>query len=82
MREFLIAVDQLLNTICGGYADETVSSRCWRLRDYQPYRILRAVIDGLFFWQKDHCQTAYESERKRMQLPPELRGQNLNQSIE
>ena len=30
MKQFLIAADQLANTIAGGYADETLSSRCWR----------------------------------------------------
>jgi len=70
-REVAIAIDQLANAICGGYADETISARCWRRRASRPYTILRPVIDGLFFWQRDHCRSAYESEVKRTQLPKE-----------
>jgi hypothetical protein len=73
VREVLIAADQLLNAILGGWADETMSARCWRLRDYQPYTTLRPLIDGLFFWQSDHCRRSYESERIRAQLPTQYR---------
>ena len=69
-----IAIDQLVNTICGGWADETISSVAWRKRqEGKGWAILRRVIDTLFFWQENHCQTAYESEKKRLQCPPELR---------
>ena len=33
MTDFLIAVDQLGNTLIGGKADETISARAWRLKD-------------------------------------------------
>lgn len=72
-REVLIALDQLVNTIFGGYADETMSARCWRLRSFQPYATLRPIIDGLFFWDPDHCRTSYESEQQRTELPAEYR---------
>lgn len=69
-----IAIDQLINTICGGWADETISSVAWRKRqEGKGWAILRRVIDTLFFWQENHCRTAYESEKNRRQLPPELR---------
>jgi hypothetical protein len=71
--EIVIALDQLANAILGGYADETMSARCWRLRAQRPYSWLRPTIDRLFFWQKDHCQGAYESEQRRAQLPAEYR---------
>ena len=54
------------------WADETLSSRCHRLRIAGiswPAKILNA----LFWWQDNHCQSAYESERDGRQLPPELR---------
>lgn len=73
LREVLIAVDQLANAILGGYADETISARSWRLRTKRPYCWMRPVIDWLFQWQPDHCKGAYESERLRSQLPPEYR---------
>ena len=69
-----IAIDQLVNTICGGWADETISSVAWRKRqEGKGWAILRRVIDTLFFWQENHCRSAYESEKNRRQLPPELR---------
>lgn len=72
-----IAIDQLVNTIFGGWADETLSCRAWRQRERKRHwAITRRVIDALFLWlfcQKDHCQTAYESELQRRHLPPELR---------
>lgn len=71
LLEVAIAFDQLVNAVLGGYADETMSARCWRLRAEQPYALLRIVIDGIFFWQLDHCKSAYESELKRSRLPAE-----------
>ncbi len=73
-EQILIAVDQLVNTVFGGWADETISSRAWRKRgDGKGWEMLRRVIDAIFFWQKDHCESAYLSEMNRLQLPPELR---------
>ena len=71
--QVVVAIDQLANTLLGGMADETLSARAWRhhldgSRDW-PYKL----IDTLFFWQKDHCHTAYESELKRRQLPVDYR---------
>lgn len=60
---FLIAVDQLVNVICGGDPDETLSARSWRSRDTKwHWRIARVVIDWLFFFEEDHCKKSYESE--------------------
>ncbi|WP_167522297.1 pseudouridine synthase [Dissulfurirhabdus thermomarina] len=76
ISQVLIALDQLVNTLCwwlpgGCWADETLSSRAWRLRDEVPW--LRRWIDRIFWWQPAHCRQAYESERRRLQAPPELR---------
>jgi len=70
----LIALDQLVNTIFGGYPDETLSAlshrKRWRLEWY---------IDLLFFWQTDafgrrnHCEQCYWHEVARLDLPPEYR---------
>jgi hypothetical protein len=68
-----VALDQLINAAAGGYADETMSARSWRLRACRPYSVLRPIIDGIFFWQKNHCESAYESERQRSHLPIEYR---------
>lgn len=77
MRRYLyhlaIALDQLLNAALGGYADETLSSRTYRrasIADAKPrWRVAHKLIDGLFFWQADHCKKSYEMEVLRRHLP-------------
>lgn len=68
MKQVLIALDQLVNTLFGGWADETLSSRA-----YRKHKRLMKWIDCLFFWQKHHCFSAYMSEKRRLQAPPETR---------
>ena len=72
--QVLVALDQLANTFLGGYADETLSSRAYRHKKDGSRSWPAWVIDHLFFWQEDHCKTAYESEINRAQLPPAMRG--------
>jgi hypothetical protein len=74
LAQVLIALDQLINAIFGGWADESISSRAYRLQRRMPYTLWRFLIDLLFFWDKDHCRKSHDSERERLQLPPELRG--------
>lgn len=69
LREVTVAVDQLANAICGGYASETISARCWRLRNYRPYSIMLPVIDGIFFWQPGHCKASYTAQVARRNMP-------------
>jgi len=74
MKQVLIAIDQLFNAMFGGWADETLSARCWRKRnDGQGWEAAYRLIDLLFFWQHQHCRQSYESEQKRRQLPAEYR---------
>lgn len=68
LAQALIALDQLANAICGGWADETLSSRAYR----ESPRVEK-FINTLFFWDRDHCYESYVSEQLRTQLPPELR---------
>ena len=72
-KRTLIAVDQLLNTLLGGWPDETLSSRCYRWARDGVRAWPRKLVDGLFFWQREHCKSSYESEREGRQSPPELR---------
>ena len=72
-KRTLIAVDQLLNTLLGGWPAETLSSRCWRWSRDGVRAWPRRVVDRLFFWQREHCRESYENERLGRQLPPELR---------
>ncbi len=66
-----IWLDQGFNVLLGGFADETLSARAHRMREKkQRYWGWTAnAIDRLFFWEKDHCKRAYESELQRRQLP-------------
>ncbi len=76
--QLLIALDQLWHCLCGMflgyvvYADETFSSYQYR-RYLAGKKGLKQALDALFFWQKDHCKSAYESERLTRHMPPELR---------
>lgn len=67
----LIALDQLVNALCNGTPDETISARCWRCREVKSFNFLRKVIDLLFFFEKDHCYNAYLAEVNRKQLAKE-----------
>lgn len=72
--QVLVSVDQLVNALFGGWADESISSRAWRLRDTSRFWSgMRILVDTLLFIQTNHCLKAYESEQLRLQEPPELR---------
>jgi hypothetical protein len=72
-KAILIALDQLINAICGGWPDETVSSRAWRWEQSGRRAWPRRLIDRVFFFDPGHCRESFESERTGRQLPPELR---------
>ena len=74
--QVLLAIDQLLNALIpGGWADETLSSRAHRMREksHKYWGWTADMIDGLFFWQSNHCYNAWLEEVKRAQLPPAVR---------
>lgn len=71
--QILIAIDQLFNTLIAGFADETLSSRAYRHKKDGSRAWPAWIIDHLFFWQEEHCRSAYESELERAHFPPELR---------
>ena len=73
MKQFLIAIDQLFNSVLGGYADETLSARAWRMQEYSYWDIARKAIDLIFFWEKDHCKESYLNEIRRKQLPSDYK---------
>ena len=70
-----VGLTQLLNTLLGGWPDESTSSRLWRLDKQGSVRgrMCRKLVDRLFWWQRGHCGLAYEAERRRYQFPPILR---------
>ena len=76
IRQVLIAFDQFLNAaICNGWADETMSSNAWRMEQEGRFwgKLMRPIIDTLFFFDDNHCQESFENERNRTQSPPETR---------
>ena len=72
--QVFIALDQLANTLLNGSADETISSRCFRLNHIRAYRVAEIFVNCLFFpfqgW--DHCRNAYIKEVLGRQLPYEF----------
>lgn len=78
MKQYLlnvaIAIDQTLNALRGGSPDETLSAAAWRTEQEGRIlgRIFRPLIDLLARpWERDHCRTAFESERDGSHLPKE-----------
>ena len=73
-KQVLIAADQLINTLFGGWADETFSSRCWRWHRDGKRSWPMYLVDALFApFEADHCYQSYVSEQVRNHLPPEFR---------
>lgn len=89
LNQLLIGIDQLLNTVVAGWADETFSARCFRSarRDQGKGRWVYAerFVNILFLWQDAlvksrgqwtgarHCERAWQQELDRRQYPPEYR---------
>src|SRR5690625_2592876 len=72
-HQLAIAVDQLVNAALFGWADETLSSRAYRTQYKRRWRVIMRVINGIFFWQENHCRDAYLFERDKGHVPPEFR---------
>lgn len=68
MKQILIALDQLDNTLIGGMADETLSARIWRTQ--HP---AHKFVDVLFFWDREgiirNCELSHRTELLRQHLP-------------
>lgn len=74
MSQFIIALDQLVNTICKGWADETISARAYRNSAQGKtkwMRIERGI--NLLAMDKDHCRRAFVNEQERRHMPPAYR---------
>lgn len=67
----LIALDQFLNAVTGGFADETLSSRIYReaRTGRRSWVAAERCVNRLFFWQDGHCRRAWLRERERMHFP-------------
>ena len=70
-------LDQGLNVIfLAGYPDETLSAHFHRWARDKQYIWPKKITNMLFFWQRDHCYSAYMNEIKRRQYPPEYRNEH------
>ena len=71
LKNIALAVDQLINAILKGSPDETLSSRAYRAdRDGKIFgKVFRPLIDGILFFDPQHCYGAYQNELNRRQLP-------------
>lgn len=77
MRNYLfqvgLALTRIGNALLGGLAEESMSSRAWRMEARRkPWgRIARPLIDFLFalFGRPEHCMRAYLDERNKAPLP-------------
>ncbi|MFM7008239.1 MAG: DNA helicase UvrD [Betaproteobacteria bacterium] len=68
LKQIAIAVDQLANTLLGGFADETISARAHRNGWKRTERFIN------FLFQDDqHCAMAYVSEMRGTQNAQEYR---------
>ena len=70
----LIAIDQLawvILTLGNGMPDETISAALYRMEKQNKLagRIFRPFVDALFWFDKNHCLNAWESENKKQHLP-------------
>ena len=72
-HKIALALDQLLNAILGGYPDESLSARAFRWDRDGRRRWPKKVINAMFFWQRDHCRSAWHCEQELRHMPPEYR---------
>ena len=73
LKQLFIWLDQGVNVVLFfGYADETISARCWRLRDCFGWKHARQLIDKVLRRvDPNHCEESYQSEVGGKQLPKE-----------
>ncbi len=71
-HEVFVAVDQTVNAILGGYSDESISARSFRLgskaksrSEWDQWRVSWVIVDWLFLWQDAWIQhqTGFRPER-------------------
>lgn len=68
-KNLLIAIDQFVNALFGGYCDETISAVCYRRRDQVWFRTLKLILDFVLSPRThDHCFESYKTELYRKQL--------------
>ena len=70
LSNVVYSLDQLVNTLLGGFADESLSARSFRLSStYRAWYIIMVIINTVFM-NPNHCKHAFEHE---VDLPPEYK---------
>lgn len=71
LYEVAAAFSQLLNTILGGERDQTFSARIYEATLVRkPWAgVMRRIVNGLWFWQRDHVKSAYHADSEHTYLP-------------
>lgn len=77
LYRLVLVLDYFINVLTGGWYDEWLSTRAWRLRNKSTkWRRVHASIDYVFrvvFRQKNHCFWSYVSDNMHRSIPPEKR---------
>lgn len=78
LLNLLIAIDQLawvVITLGNGQPDETISAALWRMDQSGRLagRLLRPLVDAIFWFDPCHCFEAWLDEKYGRQLPREYR---------
>ena len=79
-----LALDNCGNAwIFCGYADESISSRCFRRNDIRIVRVCEIVVDAVHypFQGPDHCKNAYIRDVQGKQLPPHFYAKAIEMGI-
>lgn len=63
--EVLISVDQFVNAVLGGYADETISSRCGKRVQEKKCKVCFCLCWLLDKIDKRHCEDAIEPDENK-----------------
>ena len=71
LLHLIIGFDQFVNTLIGGYPDETISARCWRHRNQFGWKQMRWFLDNILLrWDTfngmSHCEWANWSEENKI----------------
>jgi hypothetical protein len=62
LRNVAVSCSQLLNALLGGDPDMTVSASAHVRSMLGGSDRARAVIDAVFFFEKDHCRQSFERD--------------------
>lgn len=79
LEQIPIAFDQFINALFGGWATETISAAAWRKREQgRGWAFLRQLIDCLFFFDENHCETSFKAKVQGKNEPPEYNDERKN----